>query len=156
MDTSTWMCKLRHPLQKLIGSFSRTVVADKLKRQPIDYLYKTTRKPAGTDHLTDNPGKWLLELHFKVAMETFRTLMTAGVSLPCLFSSKDYVGKPSKIIWASFLLSWVGSTGLDYWTHPNCKYTYSLGYFPNTTPYSSFRGQRSQMYLMSFNNYLKP
>ena len=87
--------------------------------------------------------------------------MIAGVSLPCLFSGKDYVCKPSKIIWASFLSYWVGTitgldywtTRLDYWTHPNCKYTYSLGYFPNTTPYSVFRGQRSQM---SFNNYLKP
>jgi len=51
-------------------------------------------------------------------------------------------------------LDW--TTGLDYWTHPNCKVhlvqcrTYSLSYFANTAPYSIFpgvaRGQRSHAY----------
>ena len=45
-----------------------TLVAEKLKKQwlwevyfgIIDYLYKTTYKPAGPDHLIDNPGECLL------------------------------------------------------------------------------------------------
>ena len=51
------------------------------------------------------------------------------------------------------------TTGLDYWTHPNCKIhlfqyrteakcTYSISYFTNTAPYSIFpgvsKGQRSR------------
>ena len=56
------------------------------------------------------------------------------------------------------------TTGLDFWTHPNCKihlvkcrteakHTYSLRYFANTAPYSIFpgvsRGQKSCAYLIS-------
>jgi len=64
------------------------------------------------------------------------------------------------------ILSRVGTiTGLDYWTHPNCKIqliqcrtkaklSYFLSYFTNTAPYSVFpgvsRGQRSHAYLIRF------
>jgi len=56
-------------------------------------------------------------------------------------------------------------TGLDYWTHPNCKIlliqcrteaklSYFLSYFANTASYKVFpgvsRGQRSHAYLISF------
>jgi len=58
------------------------------------------------------------------------------------------------------LLDW--TTGLDSWTHPNCKIqhiqcrteaklSYFLSYFANTASYSIFpgvsRGQRSRAYL---------
>ena len=70
--------------------------------------------------------------------------------------------------WQTFVRThpmWVGTiTGLDYWTHPNCKIqlvqcrteaklSYFIRYFANTAPYSVFpgvsRGQRSRAYLIS-------
>ena len=78
-----------------------------------------------------------------------------------------HYGKPSKIIWASFLSSLVGTiTGLDYWTTGLDYWTGLLDSpkLQNTLIHSiTFlailyvfpvvsRGQRTQTYLMSFNN----